>query len=243
MEGTAAPIRVRATYEVVDWLLGDGQTALRQAMTAVAQAVAITPGVDRHLIYLVDKAALAQGLEVPLADFLAAVGEVARNASLGYPAGAQLERALAVAGAGSRAVPGPAGQAGSGELTVMIPSSSWQRIPVAAILVVPLLAVVLLSSPAWVLWPFLDMDRLVDWVKALNGPRLSRWDSDLREGCLSCCGRLWAPLPGTRRPPSRPAHDQSLRARSPVATSVRMSACGRCGTVTPIGRSVTARRS
>jgi hypothetical protein len=40
---TGRQVRVRATYEVIDWLFGDGQSALRQAMTKVAQAVAMTP--------------------------------------------------------------------------------------------------------------------------------------------------------------------------------------------------------
>jgi hypothetical protein len=29
-EASGEPIRVRAIYEVIDWLIGDGQTALRQ---------------------------------------------------------------------------------------------------------------------------------------------------------------------------------------------------------------------
>jgi hypothetical protein len=44
-KAASASLQVRATYEVIDWLFGDGQTALRQAMTAVAQAAAITPQV------------------------------------------------------------------------------------------------------------------------------------------------------------------------------------------------------
>jgi hypothetical protein len=50
---------------------------------------------------------------------------------------------------------------------------------VAVVLVVPLLVVVLLSTPTWLAWPFLGsdrriavlsfVDRLVEWVKALAG--------------------------------------------------------------------------
>lgn len=31
----------------------------------------------------------------------------------------------------------------------------WQRVAVAAILVIPLIVLVLLSMPAWITWPFL----------------------------------------------------------------------------------------
>lgn len=54
------------------------------------------------------------------------------------------------------------------------------RVAVAAILVIPLLALVLLSAPAWITWPFLDadrratvlefVDRIVEWTKALTKP-------------------------------------------------------------------------
>jgi hypothetical protein len=61
----------------------------------------------------------------------------------------------------------------------VISSLRGQRTVIAAILVLPLLAVVLLSAPAWLAWPFLAnerrtavlafLDRLVEWVKALVG--------------------------------------------------------------------------
>jgi hypothetical protein len=63
---------------------------------------------------------------------------------------------------------------------VIVPAARWQRTAVAAILVIPLLAVILLSTPAWVAWPFLNADRrtaildflnqLVEWVRAAAGP-------------------------------------------------------------------------
>jgi hypothetical protein len=91
---SGSPMRIRATYEVIDWLFGDGQTALRQAITAVAQAVAITPLVNPELVELVDSATSLQSREVPVAEFVAAVDRVAESAPIGYPAGAQLNQAL-----------------------------------------------------------------------------------------------------------------------------------------------------
>jgi hypothetical protein len=62
---------------------------------------------------------------------------------------------------------------------MILPTSRWQRAGVAAILVIPLLVLVVLSTPAWLSWPFLNsdrrsavlafLDRLVEWVKALAG--------------------------------------------------------------------------
>lgn len=87
-------MRIRATYEIIDWLFGDGQTALRQAMTKVAQAVAITPNANQTLVELVDKATRAQNPDLPIEDFLAAAAEVAEHAALAYRDGASLSRAL-----------------------------------------------------------------------------------------------------------------------------------------------------
>ena len=66
-----------------------------------------------------------------------------------------------------------------GSVTVFVPSSRWQRAVIAAILIIPLVVVVLLSAPAWILWPFLDaerrtavlgfLDRLIEWIKVLAG--------------------------------------------------------------------------
>ena len=62
--------------------------------------------------------------------------------------------------------------------TVLLPQPGWQRVAVAAILVIPLLALVLLSLPAWITWPFLGterrttvlefVDRIVELAKALT---------------------------------------------------------------------------
>jgi hypothetical protein len=62
--------------------------------------------------------------------------------------------------------------------TVLLPQPGWQRVAVAAILVIPLLALVLLSVPAWITWPFLGterratvlqfVDRIVEMTKALT---------------------------------------------------------------------------
>ncbi|HUY47272.1 MAG TPA: AsnC family protein [Streptosporangiaceae bacterium] len=88
------PIRVRATYEVIDWLFGDGQTALRQAMTAVNQAAAVSPPVSKDLAELVEKAATAMNLDGSAEEFIAAARQVADAAVLGYRAGLQLAQAL-----------------------------------------------------------------------------------------------------------------------------------------------------
>jgi hypothetical protein len=61
---------------------------------------------------------------------------------------------------------------------VLLPQPGSQRVAVAAILVLPLLALVLLSLPAWITWPFLGterrttvlefVDRIVELTKALT---------------------------------------------------------------------------
>jgi hypothetical protein len=57
---TGQQMRIRATYEVIDWLFGGGQTALRQAITEVAHAVAMTPKANPKLVEAVDRATRAQ---------------------------------------------------------------------------------------------------------------------------------------------------------------------------------------
>lgn len=62
--------------------------------------------------------------------------------------------------------------------TVLIPQFGWQRVAFAAILVIPLLALILLSVPAWITWPFLSterrntvlefVDRIIELTKALS---------------------------------------------------------------------------
>ena len=93
-KGTGRLVRIRATNEVIDWLFGDGQAALRQAMTKVAQAVAMTPNTNRTLAELVDKATTAQDPDLPIKDFIAAATDVAEHAVLGYRDGGTLSRAL-----------------------------------------------------------------------------------------------------------------------------------------------------
>ncbi len=61
--------------------------------------------------------------------------------------------------------------------SVLLPPSGRQRVAVPAILVIPLLALVLLSLPAWITWPFLGterrttvlefVDRILELIKAL----------------------------------------------------------------------------
>jgi hypothetical protein len=64
-----------------------------------------------------------------------------------------------------------------GVIAVILPSSRWQRVAVTALLVLPLVLVVGLSAPAWLVLPFLSEARrdavirflgcLIDWVKAI----------------------------------------------------------------------------
>jgi hypothetical protein len=91
---TGSPVRIRATYEVIDWLFGDGQIALRRAITKVAHAIAATPNANPTLVELVDKATTAQNPDLPISDFIGAVSRVAEYAVLGYRDGASLSRAL-----------------------------------------------------------------------------------------------------------------------------------------------------
>jgi hypothetical protein len=63
---------------------------------------------------------------------------------------------------------------------VLLPQPGWQRVALAAILVLPLIILVLLSVPAWITWPFLAadrkttvlqfVDRIADWAKTLTTP-------------------------------------------------------------------------
>lgn len=64
---------------------------------------------------------------------------------------------------------------------MITPSLRWPGIAMAAVLTVPLLAVVLLSAPAWLAWPFMGSDRrtavldflseLVEWARVLTSPK------------------------------------------------------------------------
>jgi hypothetical protein len=61
---------------------------------------------------------------------------------------------------------------------VLLPQPGWQRVAVSVILVIPLLALILLSLPAWITWPFLAterrttvlqfVDRIIELAKALT---------------------------------------------------------------------------
>lgn len=93
-KNTGRPVRVRATYEVIDWLFGDGQTALRQAMTKVAHAVATTPNANQTLVELVEKATTAQNPDLPIEHFIAAAAELAGHAVADCRDSASLSRAL-----------------------------------------------------------------------------------------------------------------------------------------------------
>jgi len=60
-----------------------------------------------------------------------------------------------------------------------LPSSRWSRVLITALLVLPLTLIVVLSAPAWLVWPFLPQSRseavlkflgnLIDWIKAIAG--------------------------------------------------------------------------
>jgi hypothetical protein len=66
-----------------------------------------------------------------------------------------------------------------GVIPVILPPERWQRVVVAAVLVLPLLLVVGLSAPVWLTWPFLSEPRrkaviqflgcLINWIKAIAG--------------------------------------------------------------------------
>jgi len=62
---------------------------------------------------------------------------------------------------------------------VILPSAHWQRVVITALLVVPLVLVVGLSAPTWLVLPFLSEPRrnavlqflgcLIDWIRAIAG--------------------------------------------------------------------------
>ena len=59
------------------------------------------------------------------------------------------------------------------------PGPGWQRVALTALLVIPLILVITLMTPAWLLWPFLPDKRrndvraligqLIDWIKVAAG--------------------------------------------------------------------------
>jgi hypothetical protein len=64
-------------------------------------------------------------------------------------------------------------------LVVIVPSVRWQRVAITALLVVPLVLVIGLSAPTWLVLPFLSEPRrktalqflgyLIEWIKAIAG--------------------------------------------------------------------------
>jgi hypothetical protein len=62
---------------------------------------------------------------------------------------------------------------------VLVSFARWQRVVIAALLVVPLIVLLVLSAPGLLAWPFTSearrtsvlqfVDKVVDWVKAIAG--------------------------------------------------------------------------
>ena len=71
-----APRRVRVTHAVLDFMFGDGQTPLRQAMTALTHAAMGNPRVPAQLQAVIDQAARAMSLGVPVERLTDAVARV-----------------------------------------------------------------------------------------------------------------------------------------------------------------------
>ena len=76
------PRRVRVTHAVLDFMFGDGQTPLRQAMTALVNATTLNPAVPQPLHAAIDQAARKMGIGVPAEEFIAAVEKVVALADL-----------------------------------------------------------------------------------------------------------------------------------------------------------------
>lgn len=74
--------RVRVTHAVLDFLFGDGQTPLRQAMTALVHATGMNPRVRPQLRAAIEQAASAMVPGVPLKQFIASVEAVVSLAPL-----------------------------------------------------------------------------------------------------------------------------------------------------------------
>lgn len=62
---------------------------------------------------------------------------------------------------------------------MILPSARWQRVFIIALLVLPLVLIISLSAPAWLVLPFLSGPRrnavikflgyLIDWTKTIAG--------------------------------------------------------------------------
>jgi hypothetical protein len=68
--------RVRVTHAVLDFMFGDGQTPLRQAITALTHAATGNPRIPVQLQAEIDQAARATTLGVPVERLTAAVDKV-----------------------------------------------------------------------------------------------------------------------------------------------------------------------
>jgi hypothetical protein len=74
--------RVRVTNTVMDFLFGDGQTPLRQAMTAVTNATLGNPRIPGQMQAVIEQAARKMGMTVPVRQFVDAVENVVALAPL-----------------------------------------------------------------------------------------------------------------------------------------------------------------
>jgi hypothetical protein len=62
-------------------------------------------------------------------------------------------------------------------IVVIVSPTGWQRVFITALLVAPLLLIVVLSTPMWLVLPFLStprrnailqfVDRLIEWIKTV----------------------------------------------------------------------------
>ena len=76
---------MRVTHAVLDLMFGDGQTPLRQAMTALVNADTLNPLVPQPLRSAIERAASKMGLGVPPELFIAEVEKVVALAGLAAP--------------------------------------------------------------------------------------------------------------------------------------------------------------
>lgn len=76
------PRRVRVTQQVLDYMFGDAQTPLRQALTALVHATMGNPRVAPRLQELINHAANAMTLETPTGQFIASIEAVISEARL-----------------------------------------------------------------------------------------------------------------------------------------------------------------
>lgn len=104
-----------------------------------------------------------------------------------------------------------------GATLVIVPSSRWQRVVITALLVLPLVLVVALSAPAWLVLPFLSAPRrdavlklfgsLIDGITVISGASEAAPAANLAP-------RYTRVLPPTVEPTPTDAEDQALRSAS-----------------------------